>query len=98
MCAQAAEAWNKASKEEKAPHVLAAEREKVQYERLCDEYAMRKDAATAAGVADMARHGGEEVTPPGVSCSTPLHVHMQPTTPLPLACQLANPAELPAAY
>ncbi|KAL3140499.1 hypothetical protein ABBQ32_005085 [Trebouxia sp. C0010 RCD-2024] len=55
----AAEAWNKASKEEKAPHVLAAEREKVQYERLCDEYAMRKEAATAAhqaGVADMARH------------------------------------------
>ena len=70
MCAQAAEAWNKASREEKAPHVLAAEREKVQYERLCDEYALRKDAATAAGVADMARHGGDdEVTPPALLLS-----------------------------
>ncbi|KAL3158372.1 High mobility group [Trebouxia sp. C0009 RCD-2024] len=61
----AAEAWNKASKEEKAPHVLAAEREKVQYERLCDEYAMRKEAASAAGAADMARHvGGAEAGQP----------------------------------
>lgn len=50
---QAAEAWNKASQEEKAPHVAAADREKEQYERLCDEYAVRKEAAAAAA---MARH------------------------------------------
>lgn len=61
---QAAEAWNKASKEEKAPHVLAAEREKVQYERLCDEYTLRKEAAAAAGEGAMGRHGGAaEVSP-----------------------------------
>lgn len=94
---QAAEAWNKASKEEKAPHVLAAEREKVQYERLCDEYAMRKEAATAAhqaGVADMARHlWGAEVRPP----HPPISKRMQHKT-FPTACELAYPAELSAPY
>lgn len=101
---QAAEAWNKASKEEKAPHVLAAEREKVQYERLCDEYAMRKEAASAAGAADMARHvGGAEVQPhhPLVCIrlqhTTPLHslaTHNTSTT----ACQLTYLAQLPAPH
>lgn len=52
---QAAEAWNKASEEEKAPHVAAAAREKKQYERLCDEYTEKKDAATAAAAMNRAK-------------------------------------------
>lgn len=53
---QAAEAWNKATEEEKAPHVAAAAREKERYERLCDEYTVKRGAAAAADVAAMARH------------------------------------------
>lgn len=45
---QAAEAWNKAAEEERAPHVAAAAQEKEQYEKLCDEYTKREAA--------MARH------------------------------------------
>ena len=53
---QAADAWNKATDKEKAPHVAAAGREKEQYERLCDEYTVKRGAAAAADVAAMARH------------------------------------------
>lgn len=52
---QAAEAWNKAGEEEKAPHVAAAAREKEQYERLCDEYTEKKDAATASAAMNRAK-------------------------------------------
>ena len=53
---QAAEAWNKATEEQRAPHVAAAAQEKKQYERLCDEYTAKREAATAADMAAMARH------------------------------------------
>lgn len=53
---QAADAWNKATEEERAPHVAAAAREKEQYERLFDEYTFKREAATAADAAALARH------------------------------------------
>ena len=48
---QAAEAWKKATEEERAPHVAAAEQEKEVYEKASVEYGVKKDAATAAAAA-----------------------------------------------
>ncbi len=49
---QAAEAWKKATEEEKAPHVAAAEQEKEVYEKLSAEYTVKKDADVAAAEAE----------------------------------------------
>ncbi|DBA79906.1 TPA: FACT complex subunit, variant 2 [Trebouxia sp. C0004] len=48
----AAEAWKKATEEEKAPHVAAAEQEKEVYEMLSAEYSVKKDADAAAAEAE----------------------------------------------
>ncbi len=49
---QAAEAWKKATEEEKAPHVAAAEQEKEVYEKLSAEYMTKKDVDAAAAEAE----------------------------------------------
>ncbi|KAA6417153.1 MAG: hypothetical protein FRX49_12908 [Trebouxia sp. A1-2] len=48
----AAEAWKKATEEERAPHVAAAEQEKEVYEKLSAEYTSKKDADVAAAEAE----------------------------------------------
>ena len=48
---QAAEAWKKATEEERAPHVAAAEQEKEVYEKASVEYGVKKEAATVAAAA-----------------------------------------------
>lgn len=48
----AAEAWKKATEEEKAPHVAAAEQEKGVYEKLSAEYSVKKGADAAAAEAE----------------------------------------------
>ena len=52
---QAAEAWKKATEEEKAPHVAAAEQEKEVYEKLSSEYEHMRDAATKQQIEALAR-------------------------------------------
>ena len=44
---QAAEAWKKATEEERAPHVAAAEQEKEVYEKASVEYGVNEETATA---------------------------------------------------
>ena len=52
---KAAEAWKKATDEEKAPHAAAAEQEKEVYERLSAEYQEKKEAATKQEAQALAR-------------------------------------------
>ena len=52
LSVQAAEAWKKATEEERAPHVAAAEQEKEVYEKLSAEYTSKKDADVAAAEAE----------------------------------------------
>ena len=52
---QAAEAWKKATEEERAPHVAAAEQEKEVYEKASVEYGAKKEAAAAAEADGLAR-------------------------------------------
>ncbi len=52
---QAAEAWNKATEEEKAPHAAAAQQEKDVYEKLSADYQVKKEAAAAVEAEALAR-------------------------------------------
>ncbi len=52
LSVQAAEAWKKATEEEKAPHVAAAEQEKEVYEKLSAEYSVKKEVDAAAAEAE----------------------------------------------
>lgn len=52
LSVQAAEAWKKATEEEKAPHVAAAELEKEVYEKLSAEYSVKKEVDAAAAEAE----------------------------------------------
>ena len=52
---KAAEAWKKATDEEKAPHVAAAEQEKEVYERLSVECQEKKEAASKQEAQALAR-------------------------------------------
>ena len=60
---QAVAAWKKATDEEKAPHVAAAEREKQVYQKLSADYHASKEAAAAAE----AEAAGGTLAPPQVS-------------------------------
>ncbi len=60
---QAAAAWRKATHEEKAPHVAAAEREKQVYQKLSADHQASKEAAAAAD----AETAAGSLAPPQVS-------------------------------
>ncbi len=60
---QAVAAWKKATDEEKAPHVAAAEREKQVYQKLSADYHASKEAAAAAE----AEAAAGSLVPPQVS-------------------------------
>ena len=69
---QAAAAWKKATDEEKAPHMAAAERAKQEYQKLSADYQARKEAAAAAETVAEAVAGSSG--PPQVSCFFVMHI------------------------
>lgn len=77
LSVQAAEAWKKATEEEKAPHVAAAELEKEVYEKLSAEYSVKKDADAAAAEAEAEALARQPLTsqvramPPAHVCCLP---------------------------
>lgn len=82
LSVQAAEAWKKATEEERAPHVAAAEQEKEVYEKLSAEYTSKKDADVAAAeaeaLASRALTSQVEAMPSARVCCLPnafTHVH-----------------------
>ena len=69
---QAGAAWKKATDEEKAPHVAAAEREKQVYQKLSADHQASKYAAAEAETA------AGSLAPPQVSMQ---HMHSHATDP-----------------
>jgi hypothetical protein len=80
LSVQAAEAWKKATEEERAPHVAAAEQEKEVYEKLSAEYTTKKDVDAAAAEAEaLARQPLTSEVNSNATCAVyhvrPLHCH-----------------------